>query len=207
MTDADASAAPEASEAPTATPPSRRSPWIRYAVSLATALALAAALAAIPRDECGASLSGACVDVGRDAFAERVGLGGAGTVDLGQITVHTVRAARAYGTSPDKEPKAAPAGGHWVVVDVSATVRDKPRRLTATLEEGGRSWQMEDDLLTGLPKLNPGIPSSGSLVFLVPDSVDTGDLVARLRFAEDPVVVVPLEPAETLPSVVLEKAS
>ena len=68
MTDADASAAPEASEAPTATPPSRRSPWIRYAVSLATALALAAALAAIPRDECGASLI-AMTSHGRGATA------------------------------------------------------------------------------------------------------------------------------------------
>lgn len=163
---------------------------IRYAVSGLTALALAGALAAIPLDECGASVSGACVDVGDFPFADRAAIGETGEVALGRITVdkasaaaELVREGKTYDT---------PDGTRWVVIDVTATVADKPRRLAAVLQGGVRSFTPDERV--GLPVAGPqpGLPTTARFAFQVPDDAADAGLTAYVRFGAGTSVRVPL---------------
>lgn len=181
----------------------------RYAVSAVTALALAGGLAAIPRDECGASVSGACIDVGAFPMASKARIGESGEVAQGRLAVDGVRAARTVVGEDlgDEVSHDSPPETQWIVVDVTGTVVDKPRRISVVLGSGRRFWSADGDVGLVDPNGRPGMPTSGRFAFQVPDQAAQDGLTAYLRFGKGTPVAVPLGRPQVAESIVLKEDS
>lgn len=150
----------------------------RAAVTTATATALALGIVLLPRDECSASSVGNCVEVGSRAFDTVVDKDATASLPLGSVSLDEVVASDTVGRwARGKEPLSAPRGAAYVVVDLTATVRDNARSLRAVLHSDGLEFRNTIDEAERPMRTIPGIPVAGRLVFLVPkDVLDDDDL-------------------------------
>ncbi|MCE1178446.1 MAG: hypothetical protein LWW86_05375 [Micrococcales bacterium] len=159
--------------------------WAGYAV---TAAALAGVLVALPADECGASISGACITSSDDPFPTRVALGDPARLRLGTITPVRVMAARTFtvtapgATQPVGTDYTAPKGSFILAVVHQGMSTDEPR--------SGQPW-LTSDGVTLLPRsgfggisqvFDAGVREESREIFVVPDGVNTDDLTLWSSF-------------------------
>lgn len=158
--------------------------WARAAVTTATAIGLVLGIVLLPRDECTASSVGNCVEVGSRAFDTVVDKNTPASLPLGRIALDRVAASGTVAAwSRGDEPLTAPAGGAYLVVDVTATVKDNARSLRALVHSDGLELRNTIDDAERPMRTIPGVPVAGRLVFLVPRAVlDDDDLSLEITW-------------------------
>jgi len=181
----------------------------RAAVTTATATGLALGIVALPRDECTASSVGNCVEVGSRAFDTVVDKDTPASLPLGRIALDQVVAGDTVAAwSRGKDPLSAPPGAAYLVVDLTATVKDNARSLRAVLHSDGLELRNTIDEAETPMRTIPGVPVVGRLVFLVPRAVLADDDLSleitwgsgdAARFELGPVAVGPAVKAQERP--------
>lgn len=158
--------------------------WARAAVTTATATGLALGIVLLPRDECTASSVGNCVEVGSRAFDTVVDKSATASLPLGRIALDQVVASETVAAwSRGKDPLSAPSGAAYVVLDVTATVKDHARSLRAVLHSDGLELRNTIDEAERPMRTIPGVPVPGRLVFLVPKTaLDDDDLSVEITW-------------------------
>lgn len=189
----------------------RRHGWRTTLMTGLVSAGLLGVLAVTPRDQCAASMTGACVSVAREPFAVDAKVGEPVTLHTGTVTVTRVRATRMLqgppvGSTP-RPPVQAPPGTVLLYVEVTAAPSLPNRRPTGMLTTGRYSYRYDEDRYAEAipPTLYPvDLETKGALVFALPDRRLTDDSTLYVAFAYGQAVKVDLDALPRVPSITVE---
>lgn len=186
-----------------------RTALLRAGVTTVTAGVLALATVMLPRDDCSASAVGNCVEVGSRAFDEHVDRDETASLPWGDVRLDQVAAGSAVTRrSVDDGVLTAPRGAAYLVVDVTATVRDRARTLRAVLHSDDLELRNTVDDAQVTATTIPGVPVSSRIVFLVPGEVLEDDgLTLEMDWGSGDAARFTLGAVETGPTIAAKEAS
>lgn len=190
----------------------RRHGWRTTLVTALVAAGLLGLLTVIPRDDCAASMTGACVSVARFPFSAGAEVGEQVTLHTGTLTVTRVRATRTLvpepgGRGTPKEPVTVPPGAVLVYVEVTAAPSLPSRRPTGMLVTGRHTYRWDEDRYAEVlpPQLySVDLETKGALVFVLPDRRLNDDARLYVAFRYGQSVEIDLDTLPRQESITVE---